>query len=738
MKRKKLGEILREAGLLSAEQIQEALKIASRTGKRIGKILIEMKWVSEMDICQTLSKQLGIPMISLKDTKVDQQVLSLLPAKLCFKRRLIPLMVKDRTLFVAMSNPMDYEAMDDVSFVSGYRVSEAVALEQEILDILVRSYPSDEKDYMDVIETSEYSATVVSVIEEIKDSGDISPEKLEKAAKGGVIRQLTNNIILDAVRKMASDIHIEPQEDDVAVRYRIDGMLRDIMTFNKNAQAAVISRLKIMANLDITIRAKPQDGSSRVKIAEKVYDLRLSLLPTFYGEKAVIRILETQETLPLSALGMPERDLAELERLLSLPQGMILVTGPTGSGKTTTLYAILKALWKPEINIVTIEDPIEYSIRGVNQVQVNPARGLTFANGLRSLLRQDPNVVMIGEIRDLETATIALRAAQTGHLVFSTLHTNDAVGAITRLKDIGIEPYIIASSLTGVVAQRLVRKICETCGAVTEVSPALLSRFGGSPFYEFRKGEGCAEECHGTGYRGRVGIYELLVVTDEIRAMISEGRANREILHAARRAGMHSMTEDGFEKAKKGITTLDELMRTAPPSETSPMGRPPSMPEGRPDVKQSAPVPRDAFSAQGGSTTSGLRSTESAIRRDRIMVVDDDEAIRRYVGKLLQSEYYEVIPAVNGKDALNRIFEKPPDLIIVDYKMPEMDGLEFIDKLKSHSHLSLIPTIMLTATDTEETEIKALGLGVDDWLQKPIHEKRLLARVKRLLKLRHH
>ena len=730
MRRKRLGEILLESGLINQKQIEEALKIASQTGKRIGNIFIEMEWVSEMDICRTLSKQLEIPMISLKNKKIDQKVLDLLPAKLCYKRRLLPLLVKDRSLVIAMNNPIDYEAMDEVSFVSGHRVRVAVALEQEILDILVRSYPPDE-DEMDDIETGEYRVDLVNVIEEIKDPGDISSEKLEKAAKGGVIRQLTNGIILNAVRKKASDIHIEPQEDDVAVRYRIDGMLRDIMEFDKNAQAAVISRIKIMASLDITIRTKPQDGSSRVRIAENVYDLRVSFLPTFYGEKVVIRILESQGAKALSGLGMREKDLEEFERLLSMPQGLILVTGPTGSGKTTTLYAVLKRLLSPEINIVTIEDPIEYSIHGINQVQVNPARGLTFAKGLRSLLRQDPNVVMIGEIRDLETATIALQAAQTGHLVLSTLHTNDAVGAVTRLKDIGIEPYVIAASLMGVIAQRLVRKVHEACIGVTEVSSTLLARFGGSSFHEFKKGKGCGG-CQGTGYRGRVGIYELLVVKDEISALISEGGTDREILRAARRAGMQSMTEDGYEKAKKGVTTLEELMRTAPPSDTSPIGQLPEL-EKKTDSKH-PPGPQDTSSAQAGGTTSEFRSNASAIRRDKIMIVDDDEAIRRFTGKLLQSEYYEVIHAENGKDALNKIFDNPPDLIVVDYKMPEMNGLEFIEKLKSHSHLSRIPTIMLTSTDTEETEIKALDVGADDWIQKPIHKARLLARVKRLLK----
>ena len=732
MKRKRLGEILQEAGLVGEDQILKALKIANETGKRIGKIFIEMEWVSEMDICQTLSKQLGIPMVSLKNKKIDQKVLGLLPAKLCFKRRLIPLLLKDRQLVVAMNNPIDYEAMDEVSFASGHRVRVAVALEQDILDILVRSYPPDE-DYLNDSETGEYRVDLVNVIEEIRDPGDISPEKLEKAAKGGVIRQLTNGIILNAVRKKSSDIHIEPQEDEVAVRYRIDGMLRDIMVFDKSAQAAVISRIKIMANLDITIRAKPQDGSSRVRIGENVYDLRISFLPTFYGEKVVMRILESQGTKALSGLGMREEDLEEFERLLSMPQGLILVTGPTGSGKTTTLYAVLQRLLSPEINIVTIEDPIEYSVHGINQVQVNPARGLTFAKGLRSLLRQDPNVVMIGEIRDLETATIALQAAQTGHLVLSTLHTNDAVGAVTRLKDIGIEPYVIAASLMGVVAQRLVRKIHAACSAVTEVTPTLLSRFGASSFHEFKKGKGCVE-CQGTGYKGRVGIYELLVVKDEISALISEGGTDREILKAARGVGMKSMTEDGFEKVCQGMTTLEELMRTAPPSDTSPIGASPSKVDSNTHSKQ-PPEPQGDFSGQDESPARERRQV-SGIRRDKIMIVDDDEAIRRFTGRILKSEYYEVIHAENGKDALNKIFDNPPDLIVVDYKMPEMNGLEFIEKIKSHSHLSRIPTIMLTSTDTEETEIKALNVGADDWIQKPIHKARLLARIKRLLKSR--
>jgi len=734
MKRKKLGEILLEAGLVSEGQIKEALEKGSRTGKRLGETLIEMQLVSEGDICRTLSTQLDIPMISLKGMKVDQEVLDLLPAEFCFKRRVVPLRVEDTTLVIAVNNPIDYEAMDEASFISGHRVRVVVALEQEILDVLIAAYPPD-VGVIQGIENGGYKADLVNVIEEVRDFGDISPEKLERAAKGGVIRQLVNGMIVNAVRQRATDIHIEPREKDVIVRYRVDGLLRDIMTFSKTAQAAVVSRFKIMSSLDITIRATPQDGSTRIRIGEETYDLRLSFLPTFYGEKVAVRILEAQHSMSLSELGMQEKDLKAFERVLSMPQGLILVTGPTGSGKTTTLYAVLNRLLSPEVNIVTIEDPIEYSIRGINQVQVNPARGLTFAKGLRSLLRQDPNVIMIGEIRDLETATIALQSAQTGHLVFSTLHTNDAVGAVTRLKDIGIPPYVIASSLTCVVAQRLVRRVHEACSAVTEMDPALLSSFGAGPFYEFKKGEGCWE-CQGTGYMGRVGIYELLVITDKIRDLITQGRNDSEILHTARDAGMHSMTEDGFKKARQGLTTLEEVMRTAPPSEASPMESRLDTEEYGTDLKPS-PASVDASSPQEVSIPSGPQFTAREVRRDRIMIVDDDEAVRSYLGKVLGDEYYEVITAVDGRDALNRIFESPPDLILVDDRMPEMNGLVFIEKLKSHSHLHLIPVIMMASLDSEESEIKAFSAGADDWIRKPILKARLLVRIKRLLKSKH-
>ncbi len=715
MKRKRLGEILVEGDLITDKQLAQALKNKRKSGKRVGQILMEMGLTTEEHICRTLSKQLRIPMVSLKNKRVKTEILDLVPAKICHQKRVVPIGIKNDALWIAMGNPTDYGTLDDIAFLTGYKVRAAVAPDKEILDHTIRFYPDLEQESFE-IENSEYAADTVQVLEDFQDSEDVDFDKLTKAAKGGIIKQLTNGIILNAIKLRASDIHIEPNEEEVIVRYRIDGIMRDVMDYAKNAQAPAISRIKIMANLDITIRRKPQDGRARVRIGDTAYDLRVSSLPTIYGEKVVMRVLQPQATMSLSEIGIPKKELSLFQDMLATPQGLILVTGPTGSGKTTTLYAALNYLYSPDINIVTIEDPIEYSIKGINQVQVNTAAGLTFAKGLRSLLRQDPNVVMIGEIRDRETATIALQAAQTGHLVLSTLHTNDAASAITRLIDLGAEPYVIASSLLGVMAQRLVRKIHPDCRKVTDVDAEILARFQAASSNRFKKGTGCPG-CQQTGYQGRIGIYELLAVNQEVTGLITGAAPDKDIFSAARRTGMRSMGEDGFHKAQKGVTSLEEILRTAPPPEPSQTGV-----SGKPKSIQAEKEP------------SAARAKEKKIRRDRIMIVDDDEAIRRIAKKILESEFYDVILATNGKDGLDKIFENPPDLIIVDYMMPGMTGIEFIEKLKSHSQLSLIPAIMLTATDTEESEIKALTVGADDWIQKPIHKQRLLVRVKRLLK----
>ncbi|PKN25753.1 MAG: hypothetical protein CVU64_19240 [Deltaproteobacteria bacterium HGW-Deltaproteobacteria-21] len=397
MKRKRLGEILTEVNLITPTQLVSALAEARKTGRRLGRVLIESGWTSEEDICRTLSQQLQIPMIDLKDKKIEKEVLNLIPPSTCLKYQVIPLGLHGKSLRLAMSNPTDYGAQDDISFITGYPVKAAIASEKEILAYLFRFHSPAPEDHQPA--ASEANIADMIQIRDIQDQDDIGFDKLEKAAKGGVTRQLTNGIIVNAIKGRASDIHIEPQERDVSVRFRVDGMMREVMNFAKSAHAAAVSRIKIMANLDITIRRKPQDGRGRISIEDKPFDLRVSTLPTFFGEKIVIRILESQSAHPLADLGMPPRILEQLKVLLKRPQGLILVTGPTGSGKTTTLYAALHHIFSSEINVVTIEDPIEYSLPGVNQVQVNPATELTFAKGLRSLLRQDPDVIMIGEIR---------------------------------------------------------------------------------------------------------------------------------------------------------------------------------------------------------------------------------------------------------------------------------------------------------------------------------------------------
>jgi type IV pilus assembly protein PilB len=659
-------------------------------------------------------------MIDLKDKKIEKEVLNLIPPSTCLKYQVIPLGLHGKSLRLAMSNPTDYGAQDDISFITGYPVKAAIASEKEILAYLFRFHSPPPEDHQPA--ASEANIADMIQIRDIQDQDDIGFDKLEKAAKGGVTRQLTNGIIVNAIKGRASDIHIEPQERDVSVRFRVDGMMREVMNFAKSAHAAAVSRIKIMANLDITIRRKPQDGRGRISIEDKPFDLRVSTLPTFFGEKIVIRILESQSAHPLADLGMPPRIREQFEVLLKRPQGLILVTGPTGSGKTTTLYAALHHIFSPEINVVTIEDPIEYSLPGINQVQVNPATELTFAKGLRSLLRQDPDVIMIGEIRDRETASIALQAAQTGHLVLSTLHTNDAASAVTRLMDIGIEPFVISSSLLCVLGQRLVRKIHPGCSEHDDVPAAVLSEFPAAAPGIFKHGRGCAE-CQRTGYIGRIGIYELLAVNAEVAEMMSARKSDTEILRAARNAGMCSMTEDGYQKAKDGITTLEEVLRTAPPNSRSPIREhPDAFAEGE---------ERSAAVAKRQMPDAGL---SSSIHPDRILVVDDDEAIRRIIGKMLTGEFYEVITAADGLEGMKMVFGMTPDLILVDCKMPNMDGIAFIETLKSHSRLQKIPVIMLTAAEAEETEVKALTVGADDWIRKPIVKDRLLARMKRLLR----
>ena len=721
MKRKKLGEILVQEKIITPEQLESVLVEAQKNKKRVGATVVQMGIVTDDDICKVLSRQLKIPLAKLESRKVSQKILDLIPADLCYKKSVVSLGFSKKFLWIAMDDPTDHETLKDLAFITGYHTKPAIEKKSVITDFLIRFHPPPFEAQDSLLEEGDTTEDMIQVVDNIDDQDDISFASLEKAAKGGVIRKLTNGIIANAIKERASDIHIEPQENEVIIRFRVDGIMRDIMTFTKTAHPSVVSRIKIMANLDITERRKSQDGRARIQIIDRPFDLRISSLPTYYGEKIVIRVLEARLTLPLDKMGMRKSELENFKSLLKRPQGLVLITGPTGSGKSTTLYSAMGYIFSQEINIVTIEDPVEYSLPGINQVQVNAATGITFAKGLRSLLRQDPDVVMIGEIRDEETAAIAFQAAQTGHLVLSTLHTNDAVSAVNRLTNMGIEPFWMASSLLCVIAQRLVRKVHADCCKDDQIPEEILSRFPKTKSGVFKRGKGCLG-CQNSGYLGRVGIYEMLVPDQKIKKMIASNAQTLDILKTARESGMKSMSEDGFQKAAAGITTLDEIIRTVPPVKNQEIQKPfyPSQPSGQ--TSETRP----------GLTTA--RKEKEAVRlKDRIMVVDDDEAILKIIKKMLTNEFYDVNEASNGMDGLKQIFEQPPDLILVDYDMPGMNGIDFIKKLKTHSRMSDIPVIMLTASDPEKTEIEALNMGANDWISKPIHKERLLVRIKRQL-----
>jgi type IV pilus assembly protein PilB len=547
--------------------------------------------------------------------------------------------------------------------------------------------------------------------------------------------RFTNSVLADAIRQKASDIHIEPQNETVVIRYRVDGIMREIMQIDKQVHTSLVSRIKIISNMDISIRRKPQDGRAQVKFGEARYDLRVSTIPTSYGEKVTIRILNPAGGgMSLEDLGFNEKDLRHFQEAISKPQGIILVTGPTGSGKSSTLYTALRKLNTPKVNIVTVEDPVEFDIPGINQVQINPKAGITFAAGLRSILRQDPDIVMVGEIRDSETASIAFQAAQTGHLVLSTLHTNDAPSAVTRLLDMGIESFIIADSLLCVIGQRLVRGICPKCKGVDPLSPKIVEQLSAycrlDPNQKFWKGFGC-EACQFTGYVGRKGIFEVLTITPAIREILDRNVSGVQIRKVAESEGFTVLSRDGISKALRGLTTIEEVLRVAPPEledgEDGARARPPAVPLPR----AGSAVVASVFPEAGAEETSEPLAAKD--RAPKILIVDDNVVILKVLRKTLESNNFTVISASDGNEGLKAAHVEKPDLIITDYLMPGLDGKEMIQKLKGQLSTRYIPIIMLTSKDEVDSEVEVIDAGADDYLVKPANPKRLVARIKRLL-----
>ncbi|MBN1356835.1 type IV-A pilus assembly ATPase PilB [bacterium] len=595
----RLGEMLIREGILEEEQLQKALDYQAKNPGRLGSILVKLKMVSEEDITELLSNQFGVPSINLSNFEIEEVVLKLIPAEVARKYHLLPISRTGASLTIAMADPSNVFAQDDIKFMTGYHVEPVVASEIAIEEAIDRYYGSgkgltvasldiDTRSDVGVEEIAEFEDGLSPTDEEL-DSEFINVEDFDELVSGAVdelevvdedddeaivtvedleapIVKLVNGVLIKAINQGVSDIHFEPYERVYRVRYRLDGVLRKELGLPLKIRNAVTSRLKIMANLDISERRLPQDGRIKMRLGPKrEMDFRVSSIPTLFGEKVVLRLLDKSNLeLDMTKLGFEERQLAEFQEAIHKPYGMVLVTGPTGSGKTTTLYSALSQLNSISDNIMTAEDPVEYNLMGINQVQMKDSIGLNFASALRSFLRQDPDIIMVGEIRDFETAEIGIKAALTGHLVLSTIHTNDAPTTINRLLNMGIEPFLVASSLIMVVAQRLSRTVCPKCAEPVKVPPEALMEVGFSeselPSIQIMKGRGCPN-CLNTGYRGRVALFEVLPITDEIRELILRGASAMEIRETAIALGMKTLRDAGLQKIREGRTSLEEIVR---------------------------------------------------------------------------------------------------------------------------------------------------------------------------------
>ena len=670
-----------------------------------------------------------------------------LAESLARRHRVVPVTVTKTVLEVATANPADMDGERSLSFATGRKVRLLLASPLQIEAALDRLYSSDssaESVIARILENVADKYDVQALTDE--DSQDIASGLSENGADRPVIK-LVDYVVAEGITSRASDIHLEPGEDNLAVRYRIDGVLRQVLSLPRAAGVPLVSRIKIISGLDIADRLRPQDGRARVVVNGKQVDLRVSTLPASHGEKVVIRILDGgSSVMSFDQMGMNAGDRARLDRLLQTREGIVLVTGPTGSGKTTTLYTALRQIQqRGGVNIVTVEDPVEYRLPGIVQVQVNEKAGLTFAAALKSILRQDPDVVLVGEIRDRETASIAVQASLTGHLVFSTLHTIDAASSVARLVDIGVESYKIAAALKGVVAQRLLRRLCPACRKPAEGAPPgrMLDWMpAGTPHFE---AVGCAE-CDGSGYRGRVAALEILAVDAEVERRISSGEPMDRILDAARANGMTSLWHSGVQHVLAGVTSVDELMRVL-------------------DIPVEAPAPAPVAGRRSPRRTGSLTPLVQAIvaadpspvvpdlppdifrlvdepdpaaadlaERSRVLLVEDEDALRGVVRDLLQREGFSVTEAADGVAALAAIDRYGPDVVVLDLTLPRLDGYAVLTRLRTRRETEHLPVLVLTAREDEEAEVRVFELGADDFLSKPFRPRALVARIRSLLR----
>ncbi len=723
---------------LTPERIQE-LRGKADAGRTLWECLVAAKIATDAEIIDKLSHRFRLKVGDA--SKIDVTARDGVPEQLARRYRVLPLRLTDSYLELGTANPFDLDAEKALAFATAREIRLFLVAPSKISEKLDEMYRSDKAIDKLLEGMGDQEVTTLA---------DAHPEELnisEADASQKPVVRLVDMIISEGILSRASDIHVEPEEGGVAVRYRIDGVLRQVMKIPRQAGLPLISRIKIMSSLDIADRLRPQDGRARVAVNGQPIDLRVSTLPAQLGEKVVIRILDSRATVKsLDSLGLNPGEAEAIKRLLENHEGILLVTGPTGSGKTTTLYSAINQIKSEGVNIVTVEDPVEYRMQGIVQVQVQEKAGLTFAAALRSILRQDPNVVLVGEIRDKETAQIAVQASLTGHLVLSTLHTNDAANAVTRLVDIGVESYKIAASLRGVVAQRLMRKLCLTCKEVwIEAPPERLRRWipKGTPLY---RAAGCPD-CAMTGYRGRFSILEILTMTPELERLIAAGEVADRIAEAAQRGGMKSLWDSGLAHVTRGESTLEELTRVVdipdepeapPPPETrasrgsAGVWRTPAPGTFTVPPEPAAPV-STVFDLLEEQAPPARRSGAHGQPASKVLLVDDEDSLRKVMRDLLERDGYVVTEARDGVQALDQVDRVGPDIIVLDLNLPGLDGYGVLSHLRSRPATANIPVIVLTAKGDEDNEVRVFELGADDFLTKPFRARALSARLEAVL-----
>ncbi|MDX6287814.1 MAG: hypothetical protein QOG53_3299 [Frankiales bacterium] len=729
-------------------QLDEALAtqleaVAEGRRVRLGRLLIESGTLTERDVARAMAEMLALDVVDLGKEPIDPETVRLLPRAVAERTHVLVLERTETGLRVAAADPTNVVALDDVRVYTGAQeLIVVVATESQIKDHLARAWS-----------LSESSASDMAMFDTSVDED--SYDDLVGTVDAAPTVKLVNTILADAVRLGASDVHVEPQINNVRIRYRVDGLLRDVMTLPRSASLSLISRMKIVSGLDIAERRVPQDGRARLTVDGFGIDARVSTLPSVHGEKIVVRLLAGAESVaPLTSLGFDQRQLDDLLNALTSPQGLILITGPTGSGKTNSLYAAINQIRTPDRNIVTLEDPVEIQVTGITQVQVSQRTGLTFARGLRATLRQDPDVVLVGEVRDAETAELALQAAMTGHLVLTTLHTNDAVSSLTRLVDMGVEPFLVATSLSLVVAQRLVRRPCGSCAAPYEPSARTLTLLGLEPSDLVgatpMRGRGCGD-CGDTGYRGRIGVFEVLPVTSAMRAALTRAPSEGAIAAAARASGVSTLRRAAIVKAMRGETTFEEVTRVTHHDALGGLACP-SCARRLADDMVVCPW-CDTSVARGHCTTCtraldpewrvcpwcrtqapdapiAITAPTAAPDKPRVLVVDDDAHLCEYIATVL-GDRAVVDTAATATEALNLVSEQTYDVAVIDHGLPDLSGVELVRLLRTEPSTALLPLLLFTGQDADVLEGTARTAGADDFLTKPANpdviEERVLA-----------